>query len=345
LKRVLFASLHEYIPFRAGGLESSTHELVLALHSAGVHASVLSAAPNVLEESEERERPASLILDRDLGYDVYRAASPPEALSAVVDQADIETVIIHCERNPSLAVAAQSIGAAIVIYIRDVEFGPRSWALSMLRNAKFIANSRFTAERSAFQYGLDCAVIPPLINRTRYMISSTRQHVLFVNPLPKKGAEIAFALAERRPDIAFDFVESWPIDAPLLKLYRIRAHSLKNINWHERRKDMREFYAKAKLVLFPSIWEEGWGRIVSEAQVCGIPSLASNRGALPESVGPGGVLVHKIHSIDAWENNLIQIWNDNEYYDELSLAATRYSGRPEISEEIVLARFLNVIES
>ena len=45
------------------------------------------------------------------------------------------------------------------------------------------------------------------------------------------------------------------------------------------------------MALAPSLVEETWGRIVSEAQVSGIPALGSDRGASPETVTAGGVVM------------------------------------------------------
>ena len=55
--------------------------------------------------------------------------------------------------------------------------------------------------------------------------------------------------------------------------------------------DMRSVYARSRLVLVPSQCDEAWGRIVTEAQISGVPALASDAGGLPEAVGPGGILM------------------------------------------------------
>ena len=53
--------------------------------------------------------------------------------------------------------------------------------------------------------------------------------------------------------------------------------------------DPREFYRLARAVLVPSVWRESFGRVAAEALLNGIPVVASDRGALPEVVGAGGV--------------------------------------------------------
>ncbi len=53
--------------------------------------------------------------------------------------------------------------------------------------------------------------------------------------------------------------------------------------------DPRDFYpalfANTKLLLMPSLWNESFGLVAVEAMLNGIPVLASNRGALPETIG------------------------------------------------------------
>ena len=57
----------------------------------------------------------------------------------------------------------------------------------------------------------------------------------------------------------------------------------------------RDFYpavfARTKLLLMPSLWLESFGLVAAEAMLNGIPVLASNRGALPETIGSAGFLL------------------------------------------------------
>jgi glycosyltransferase involved in cell wall biosynthesis len=71
----------------------------------------------------------------------------------------------------------------------------------------------------------------------------------------------------------------------------LRSELPANVTLHPPTRDMRPLYARARLLLAPSQWEEAWGRVATEAQVSGIPVLASNRGGLPEAVGNGGILL------------------------------------------------------
>jgi len=93
-------------------------------------------------------------------------------------------------------------------------------------------------------------------------------------------------------------------------------------------------------VLMPSVWEESWGRVVSEAQVSGIPALASNTGGLPEAVGPGGMLVDRQADLSDWLHALSQLWDDDARYDHYARAARTHSHRPEFQPNAVVSRFI-----
>ena len=56
---------------------------------------------------------------------------------------------------------------------------------------------------------------------------------------------------------------------------------------------MGRVFDRTRVLLMPSIWEEPFGRLPVEAGACGIPTLASARGGLPESVGDGGILIDR----------------------------------------------------
>lgn len=106
---------------------------------------------------------------------------------------------------------------------------------------------------------------------------------------------------------------------------------MSNVTWLRRTSDMRRVYGKARLILVPSQWEEAFGRVVAEAQVSGIPALASCIGGLPEAVGPGGLLVDPAAPTAQWVAALRRIWDDRSEQVRLSAAALRHAQRPKMN--------------
>jgi glycosyltransferase involved in cell wall biosynthesis len=63
---------------------------------------------------------------------------------------------------------------------------------------------------------------------------------------------------------------------------------LTNLNRMANTPDPRDFYRVSRVILMPSLWRESLGRVPIEAMANGIPVLASDRGALPETLGDAG---------------------------------------------------------
>ncbi len=77
------------------------------------------------------------------------------------------------------------------------------------------------------------------------------------------------------------------------------------IDYVDRHSDLRLFYNSADAFVFPSL-EEGFGIPVLEAMACGCPVVSSNKGALPEVVGNGGV-THDPNDIEGFAHKVIRV--------------------------------------
>jgi glycosyltransferase involved in cell wall biosynthesis len=224
-------------------------------------------------------------------------------------------------------------GLPTAVYLRDVEFHQLDGDLATIKDAIFIANSQFTANRYAEAFGISASIVPPMFQREQYATARTgrQQYVTYINPHPLKGLDLALELTSQFPTTEFLFVESWGIASPEdRKQLRDRIVSRLNVTLVPPTQNMRSIYAKTDILLMPSRWEEAWGRVVSEAQFSGIPVIASKVGGLPESVGPGGILIDPSEPLDTWCRALDQLIKDDSFYANLSQAALRYSARPEI---------------
>lgn len=347
--KVLFASTHTYLPQRAGGIESNTHDLCIELSMAGDEPAVLAHLDPVgwlaFVNRLRRKLPfgSAFPADRRMGYPVHRGWSLIEGAPEAVRRIRPDVVVVQGSGPVPLTRAFVELDVPTVLYLHDVEFDRLGGEPPAHPRLQVLANSRFTAERARRELNVESHVVPPLVRPEAYRTNSSRDRVVFVNPNPLKGVEIAFALAERRPDIEFLFIESWKLRPERKAKYHTRASVLPNVEWSAPVSDMREVYGHARVVLVPSMWEEAWGRVATEAQISGIPVLASNRGGLPESVGMGGILVDPEAPLEAWEAALARMWDDPESYEQLAEAALEHSRRPAIQPRRLAARFREII--
>jgi len=347
--RVLFATNHAYLPDHKGGSEVSTHDLCLTLKEQGVAVGVMSALLPRASLSAHRLIPLLLrprdgfVHDDSLGYPVFRCKRPAHAARMVVDNFRPDVVVIQAGRPLALVDSFTSVGVPCAIYLRDASFDDLGGPVVERDGVRYVATSRDLARRFGEAFGIHPLSIPPIVRPGRYRVESSRKNVTFVCPFPAKGVDIALGLAARRPDIPFVIVESWemhPLRRAILKT-RIRRRS--NILHHRPIDDMRNVYRETRILLMPSRVPEGWGRVVSEVQLSGIPVLGSRLGGLPESIGPGGILVEKWSRIDEWEGKLAQMWDDPVEYERLAVRARLHAERAEFMPEAIVARLLPVL--
>jgi glycosyltransferase involved in cell wall biosynthesis len=348
--RVLFATEKHYLPQAAGGSESSTHELCLALRERGRKIAVLAAIKpegwihfrNRLLRSVRR---TAYPPDNVMGYPVFRGWEPIAGLEDVCNAFRPTCAVVNAGWPQQLAQGLLSIGIPTLIYVRDPEFEKDAWRPIGHSRAVHITNSDYMAGRFEAAHGFRPGFIPPLIWGDRYRVDTDRTYATFINLAPEKGIDIAFALARSCPDIPFLFVEGWPLSPEQYQIYKNQADACGNVRLMRRVGDMRTIYRQSRLILIPSRWQEAWGRVATEAHVSGIPVIATNFAGLPESVGPGGLLVEREADWSAWTAALRQVWDDAETYDALSRAAREYSKRDSIQPDTLIRNFEEFLSS
>lgn len=336
--KILFATGHGYLPQRVGGSESSSHELILALREAGHHCEVLAqlqgngwlAFRNRVVMKLTR-RP--LLADATPGYRVFRAWLPAAQVDRLLGRWRPDVVLVQSGESLRMAQGFVRAGVPTVVYLRDVEFHELGGDPAALPSLGYIANSQFVADRFEAAYGPKATVIRPLFRATRYRTEVEPRQVTFINPHPVKGADLAFEVARLCPEIPFCFVEGWPMNAQEKGALEARVAAHPNVRLQPRTHDMRSVYGATRCLLVPSQWEEAWGRVVTEAQFSGIPTIGSNRGGLPEAIGPAGRILPHDAPADVWAEAVREFWADSPVYREASKAAWSYGKRPEIDPQ------------
>lgn len=346
--RILLTIGSAYLPQRSGGAQSSTNQLVQGLTAKGHTVAVMSrlAGGGWTEISSRiKRRLAGTRFSHDTlpGHPVYRAWDLTDT-SEVVRKFRPDVAVVQNGSTIPIAKDLEAHGIPLLLYFRNVEFEELQGSPTELQRALFIANSEFTAKRHEEAFGINCVVIPPLVNAEHYRTSSTRANVTFINPYPVKGLDIALAIAAQCADIPFVFVESWGINAERRAALDKQLSTLPNVTLQPRTSDMKTVFGKTRILLAPSLWEEAWGRVATEAHCSGIPVVGSRQGGLPESIGPGGITLDIEAPISEWVAAVRLLWDDPAEYDRLSAAALEFSQRPGMQLEHQIAQLVQVLE-
>lgn len=329
--RVLFASNYPHLPDIHGGLQTTTHDLCLAIQTMGAQAAVLCG-----RLPAEASRPPSI--EDTLGYTVIRSDAPEHDLGAVAAQWNADCIVVQTGMSLlPMVVRSLATGLPTAVYLHNVETHQLAGTLIADPALCYFANSAFTAARWNALCGIECSVIPPIVRAENYRAAHTGDRVLFVNPTPIKGVEIVLALAAACPELPFLIYESWNLAPDWRDFCMARAHALGNIQWQRPTLDMRTAYAQAKMLLMPSIWEESFGRTVIEAQLNGLPVLASHRGALPVLVDRGGLTLDPHAPLCDWAHALRRLYATAADYHPI---AQQQGAHYVAATPLVVGRFL-----
>lgn len=337
--KLIFVTGASHLPQSMGGVQSSTDSIITTLagmgHTGAVACALWGEGKMALSGRFQMKLTRQpFARDRTNGYCSYRAWDILTALPAIVRAYQPDVAIVQHVNTMPLAQALIAAKVPSVLYFRNAEFPDLKGDLRDLPDhVRYIANSRFTASAYAQKYGVSSAVIPPLIRAENYRTSAAGKAVVMINPHPIKGVEVALAVAELCPDIPFRFVQSWGLLPEHQARMTAALEQLPNITVLPATRDMKAIYAQARLVLAPSQYEEAWGRIASEAHVSGIPVVGSDRGGLPEAIGPGGVALPANAPASEWAATVRRIWSDDAFHAALSHQALHYAEREEMQPE------------
>ena len=354
--RILMATTKLYLPQFYGGAEISIHSMCLMLQEAGHDVAVLAslASKGLLtwrNRFMHQLQPAvNFPADHELGYPVFRGWKPCDAASEIMKRFSPDVIIAQSGEVLTIADAFSGMRLPTFVFFRHTHVKNLGAEPRADSGFMYFANSQFTAKSYRAAFGLECQVVTPLVIPRFYRTKTDRSRVVFINPNPMKGIARVLELAERRPDIPFDVVESWKLPKWMVAESKARAAKLGNIRWLRSKTDMRSVYRHARILLAPSgidhpEWIESWGRVATEAHLSGIPVIATNDGGLPESVGPGGILIARTASIEDWLSALDLLWNDAQAYDNYSRAALHYSTRESVNPEQQIKRFVLTLEA
>lgn len=139
-----------------------------------------------------------------------------------------------------------------------------------------IATSRTLIDKFEQEVGIKANFFPNIFTTTESKIEGgTHDHITLVNHHPVKGKEVFDAIATKLPNKKFLVVETWPDVPPFVA-------AGPNVTFSKFIPDVRDLYRQTKILLIPSVYDEGPARIITEAMINGIPVIAHRIGCLPE---------------------------------------------------------------
>jgi glycosyltransferase involved in cell wall biosynthesis len=126
-----------------------------------------------------------------------------------------------------------------------------------------------------------------------------------------KGEDVVIELARRFPHIHFRIAGGGPHQQRVVEA----AQRLENLEYVGivPNSQLLSYYQAADVVLVPSQYPEGFGRVICEALACGTPVLASNIGGIPDAMdNTVGVLCDL--SVDSFASALQRMITDQAWY-------------------------------
>jgi glycosyltransferase involved in cell wall biosynthesis len=184
-------------------------------------------------------------------------------------------------------------------------FGQASWnpdreAAAMVGEAAgVVAIGHHMADYIAHSLGREAAVIhPPIYGAGPFADygNSTSGLVTMINPCAVKGLPIFLETAARLPEIEFGVVPGWGTTSD----DRRALERLPNVRFLPNARNIDEVLARTRVLLMPSLWYEGFGLIVMESMLRGIPVVASDSGGLVEAKH-GTAYVIPVNTIERYE--------------------------------------------
>ena len=333
--RVLLASNASYLPPRGGSTRSNLAFLE-TLAERGRETRVVAAAAETHTEAQRR-RLENELAEQRLDPGLARRLEREPAVTGFFNGIEILSVrdfMRHTalltqqvsEFRPDwLLVSSEDVSHTLIreaarsapgrlVYLAHTPqffpFGEASWhpdreaTEAIRRAAAVVVISRAMAAYVERHLGREATLIhppiykEPVLDRSESATSSALASgaIAMINPCAVKGISLFLALADSLPSEQFAVLPGWGTSAENLAHLKAR----RNITVWPRVRKIEEFLSTVKVLLVPSLWLEGFGLIVMEAMLCGVPVIASNSGGLPEAKAGTGFVI-PVHLIESYE--------------------------------------------
>jgi glycosyltransferase involved in cell wall biosynthesis len=290
--RILLTATASYAPPRGGATRSN---LVWLSHlaAAGHECRVVCGAPG---EGAPFRRHESIGL-----LEVEDPAQRVQALRRQIAEFQPDWVLASSEDlGHALLREAHHSAEGRVVYLAHTPqffpFGPASWnperhaAELVARSAGVVAIGWHMAGYVERELGRVAEVIhPPIYGAGPFpnLANFERGLIAMINPCAVKGISIFLEAARLLPDLRFGGTPGWGTTSE----DRRALARLPNVEILPNPAGIDDLLRGTRILLMPSLWYEGFGLIVMEAMLRGIPVVASDLGGLREAKHGTGYLI------------------------------------------------------
>lgn len=151
--------------------------------------------------------------------------------------------------------------------------------------------------------------------------NSNQFTVLFVGRLiKKKGIRLLVKIAKSLPKINFIFIGSGPESGYLSQL---KIQNIKYLGSIANEKLINN-YNSADIFCIPSLYEEGFGRVVMEAVACGLPVVGSNKGGIKEALDDSVSILTK-PTFNNIRESILKLTKDQNLFHKLQNNTKEFS--------------------
>lgn len=336
--RLLYAVGRPAFPFFIGGDGTIAHTILTGLGAMGVDCRYVGTFGDYVVRKLARldELAVPYALDGEsLRYRIPYPVTlwPDDAfmnlVARTIEELEPDVVLAQLDAAREVVTCARRAGCRTALYVLDVDHEENFRALAAESDV-VLTVSRFVRDEVARRFGRDSHVLYPPVDVDAYRTPGHGELVTMINPIPVKGVDVALHLAAALPRQPFLFVEGWGTDPATVE----RIERLPNATYLRKQVDMQGVYARTRILIVPSQWQEAFGRVVVEAQASGIPVIASRAGGLPEAVGGGGILIDDYRDPAAWLSALQRLLEDRAVYEELSAKAIENTRRFDLHQAL-----------